>query len=151
MKVITVSILATLFGFLLFSNAQCGQAPGEVVEIADRVATWQLSNLHSNEGIRTFQERTAEKNGWIRAAFYVGLNRWQTVSPKPEFEKALFDMATENEWGLGDRYWHADDQAIAQVYLELEGADAGPTREAFDSVLALTTLCSGPTRPLQMM
>jgi len=137
MKKRTESTLALILALLMFSSAQSGQCPEEVVEVADRVATWQLNNLDTNEGIRTFLDRTADKRGWVRAAFYVGLNRWQATSPRKEFKEALFRMAEENEWRLGDRYWHADDQAMAQVYLALEGADVGPTREAFDRVLAV--------------
>lgn len=137
MKVNSALIPVVLFGLLMVLPVQAGQGSGEVVEIADRVATWQLNNLDSNDGIRTFQERSKETRGWIRAAFYVGLNRWQATSPKPVFKKALYDMAEGNDWSLGERFWHADDQVIAQVYLELDGADVTPTREAFDSVLAL--------------
>lgn len=137
MKVNSALIAAVLSGLLVVLPVQAEQESDEVVEIADRVAAWQLDNLDSNDGIRTFLDRTAEKRGWVRAAFYVGLNRWQETSPRPEFETALYDMAEENKWRLGDRFWHADDQAIAQVYLELDGADVAPTREAFDRVLAL--------------
>ena len=134
--------LAGLTLLLLLLSAPCAKAGSdtpdtEVVEGANRVATWQLANLESLDGIRTFHERTAQKRGWVRAAFYIGLERWQGVADQAAFRQALYDMAEANEWRLDDRFWHADDQAIAQVYLALEGADIGPTQEAFDEVLAL--------------
>jgi rhamnogalacturonyl hydrolase YesR len=137
MRVKTLSILAVLSSLLMFSTAQSGQESGDVVEIADRVASWQLDNLDSSAGIRTFIDRSAEPNGWIRAAFYIGLNRWHATAPNPRYRDALFAMAEESEWSLRERYWHADDQAIAQVYLALEDANIAPTREAFDQVLAM--------------
>ena len=137
MKKRTSLTLILALGLSIFSSTQSGQCPEEVVEIADRVATWQLNNLDSNDGIRTFLDRTADKRGWVRAAFYIGLNRWQVTSPQNKYKEALFRMAEENEWSLGDRYWHADDQAMAQVYLALEDADVAPAREAFDRVLAM--------------
>jgi hypothetical protein len=122
---------------LFAAGAQAGQDSDEVVEIANRVASWQLENLETTEGIRTFHDRTAEKKGWVRAAFYIGLERWEGDLPNAAFRAALYGMAKANEWQLGERYWHADDQAMAQVYLALQDADIGPTRRVFDDVLAL--------------
>ena len=134
--------LAGLTLLLLVLSAPCAQAGSDradedIVETANRVASWQLANLESLDGIRTFHHRTEEKRGWVRAAFYIGLERWQGVTGDEAFRQALYDMAEANEWRLGERFWHADDQAMAQVYLALEGADIDPTQAVFDEVLAL--------------
>lgn len=137
MKSVLSIARAMLLSLCFMSPALAESGRAQVLDTADRVAAWQLANLESYEGIRTFRDRTSDKRGWVRAAFYIGLNRWQNVSPRPEYRQALYDMAEQNDWRLGDRYWHADDQAMAQVYLALESADIEPTREAFDQVLKL--------------
>jgi rhamnogalacturonyl hydrolase YesR len=122
----------------LAAPAACAApAQEDIAATANRVADWQLANLESLDGIRTFHGRTAQQRGWVRAAFYIGLERWQGVTGDATYLQALYAMAEANEWRLDDRFWHADDQAIAQVYLGLEDADIGPTQRAFDEVLAL--------------
>ena len=108
-----------------------------VMELGDRVAAWQLANLERMDGIRTFRDESQLTRGWIQAAFYVGLERWSRVSGKEQHREALFRMAEHNAWRPGDRFWHADDHAIAQVYLALDEAETGPTRAVFDQVLEL--------------
>lgn len=132
-----LAVLSLLVLALSPPLAQAEEADADITEVADRVAAWQLANLESMDGIRTFHHRTEEKRGWVRAAFYIGLERWQGVTGDEVFRRALYDMAEANEWRLGDRFWHADDQAMAQVYLALDGADIRPTQVVFDEVLAL--------------
>ena len=104
--------LSLLLLALAVPCAQADSADGDVVEVANRVADWQLANLESLDGIRTFHERTAQQRGWVRAAFYIGLERWQGVTGDATYLQALYAMAEANEWRLDDRFWHADDQAL---------------------------------------
>lgn len=85
----------------------------------DAVADWQLARMGDFAYVRTFRDETAQGTGWIQAAFYIGLTRWAEATGKGRYRQALLDKAEANGWRIGPRYWHADDQAIAQLYLAL--------------------------------
>ncbi len=116
------------------------ERPESVQAVGNRVAGWQLAHLTTFPYVRTFREETADPRGWIQAAFWIGLARWAQATADPVYHRAVLRHAEENGWQLGNRAWHADDQAIAQVYLYL--ARAGETVrleaviDAFDAVLA---------------
>lgn len=124
----------------------CATAPSlteqqqEVKAIADKVAHWQLARMDNFDYIRTFRDHTAQPDGWVQAAFYIGLARWQQTTGNDDYQRALIAMADANQWQLGPLYWHADDQAIAQVYLALaesaDSADLSHIRADFDRMLA---------------
>jgi rhamnogalacturonyl hydrolase YesR len=130
-------LLAVLF---LCSCAGEPSGPEAVRQLGDRVADWQLGHLDDFSYVRTFRDETQQETSWIRAAFYVGLARWATTTDRSDYVSALVTVAETAGWTLGPRYWHADDQAIAQVYLSLArtGHDAGigAVTAAFDRVLA---------------
>jgi rhamnogalacturonyl hydrolase YesR len=90
--------------------------------------------------LRTFREESAQGTGWEQAAFYIGLARWAGVTGEERYSSALLEKAEANGWQLGPRYWHADDQAIAQMYLALATSEDDPRiaaiTDAFDRVLA---------------
>jgi rhamnogalacturonyl hydrolase YesR len=90
--------------------------------------------------VRTFRDQTEQGTGWIQAAFYIGLARWADATGNPRYVAALSDKAERNDWQPGSLYWHADDQAIAQMYLFLaerrHPARIAAVIDAFDRVLA---------------
>jgi rhamnogalacturonyl hydrolase YesR len=92
--------------------------------------------------VRTFREHTAQRTGWVQAAFLIGLSRWAEATGSSDYADALLEAAGRNDWQLGPLDWHADDQAIAQVYLWLAktGNDAQlePVRNTFDTILSST-------------
>lgn len=133
--------VALLLGSVL---ASCSSSPSQtsttsVAEIGHSVAQWQLAHMDDFDYIRTFRDHTEDDTGWVQAAFYIGLNRWYETTEKPEYRKALIETAEANDWQLGPLYWHADDQAIAQVYLALnddtDKADYTHVRAAFDQIM----------------
>jgi rhamnogalacturonyl hydrolase YesR len=119
-----------------------------VEALGNRVAGWQLAHLGDFSYVRTFREDTADPRGWIRAAFWIGLSRWAEATGDPMYRRAVLERAEANGWRLGNRPWHADDQAIAQVYLHLaragEPARLDAVVDAFDAILA-----SPPTTSLE--
>lgn len=122
--------------------------PDEAASLGDRVADWQLAHMDDFDYIRTFRDQTRQSRSWIQAAFYIGLARWASATEDRGYFAALHARAVRNEWQLGPLDWHADDQAIAQMYLAIasrfDGPDLGPTRRAFDRILA-----SPPTNSLE--
>lgn len=136
-------------GFLLLTAcAHQPRAPAAQAErIGNAVADWQLAHMDAFDYVRTFRDQTAQRTGWIQAAFYIGLTRWGLATDNNRYVTAVIRNAERNEWQPGPRYWHADDQAIAQTYLflvnESSRARTGPVAEAFDRVLV-----SPPTNSL---
>lgn len=112
--------------------------PAEV--IGNKVADWQLAHMDNFDYIRTFRDETERGTGWEQAAFYIGLARWAAVTGNVRYSSALLEKAEKNNWQLGPRYWHADDQAIAQMYLALAGKQddtrIAAITDAFDRVLS---------------
>jgi rhamnogalacturonyl hydrolase YesR len=111
----------------------------EARTVGDRVAEWQLARMDRFDYIRTFRDQTEETTSWIQAAFYIGLARWADATGNPAYVAAMLETAEQNDWRPGPLYWHADDQAIAQMYLHLaeKGFDAptGAVTDAFDRIL----------------
>ncbi|HEY7885581.1 MAG TPA: glycoside hydrolase family 88 protein, partial [Cellvibrionaceae bacterium] len=112
----------------------------EVKQIADQVAHWQLAHMDNFDYVRTFRDHTAQPDGWVQAAFYIGLTRWYQTTENSTYQQALITKALANNWANGPLYWHADDQAIAQMYLaladETELADISKVQADFERILA---------------
>ncbi len=136
----TLVIAGCTLWLIACASPQLTPEQQQVKQTADRVARWQLAHMDDFEYIRTFRDHTAEEAGWVQAAFYIGLERWQAVTDNRDYWQALLAKAEANDWRLGPLYWHADDQAIAQVYLALaassDRADIQPLRADFDRILA---------------
>jgi rhamnogalacturonyl hydrolase YesR len=136
------TLLTVVLWTLLFAGCahQPDALPQQARSVGDKVADWQLSHMDRFDYVRTFQDQTEQGTGWIQAAFYIGLARWAYGTDEPRYVSAMFAKAEANDWQLGPSYWHADDQAIAQMYLSLSGetgdARIEPVVEAFDRILA---------------
>lgn len=95
-----------------------------------RVADWQLANPSKHK-----------TTDWTQAAGYDGFMALAGVSGDPKYREAMLAIAETNEWKLGGRKYHADDQAIGQLYTELyflyrDPKMIAPMRERFDWILA---------------
>lgn len=139
----TMQKLPLAIAALLLFCACAGQDPlpsREVEALGNRVADWQLAHMDDFGYVRTFRDQTQHDAGWIQAAFYAGLARWASVTDSNAYFAAMRDKAERNGWQLGLLEWHADDQAIAQMYLALaarfDDARLEAVREAFDRILA---------------
>jgi rhamnogalacturonyl hydrolase YesR len=81
--------------------------------------------------------------GWVQCAFYVGMIDAYRSTGQQEYWASTLDWAQGNDWQLGSRKQHADDQCVGQVYLDLihiAGTEAivpfvKPTKRAFDALL----------------
>jgi unsaturated rhamnogalacturonyl hydrolase len=82
-------------------------SPGYIRKTMKNVTAWQLKNPKH------------ELTDWTNGAFYAGVYAaWETTKSKPIY-KALMDMGKANNWKPGPRWYHADDIAICQTYVDL--------------------------------
>jgi rhamnogalacturonyl hydrolase YesR len=93
--------------------------PRAVQKAMRRVADWQL--------------RTAEgrfSTDWTFAALYDGLLAASRATGDPRYHDAVLQFAERTGWKLGPRFAVADDEAVAQSFLELDFEHPGPERVA---------------------
>ena len=102
----------------------------EVVALMQRVADWQLEN-------------PSPKNprGWEKSPFYLGTLELGKISPDTKYREAIREIAEANQWEPAERYYHADDYCVSQVYAELykfysDPKMLEPSRRRFDGILA---------------
>jgi rhamnogalacturonyl hydrolase YesR len=84
-----------------------------------KVGDWQL---------RTGENRFS--TDWTFAALYDGLLAASRTTGDPRYHDAVLKFAESNNWKLGLRYSHADDEAVAQSYVELYFEHPAPERIA---------------------
>ncbi|MDR3734084.1 MAG: glycoside hydrolase family 88 protein [Acidobacteriaceae bacterium] len=91
---------------------------------------------------------------WTWSVQYSGFMAASESTGDPKYRNAMRAMAEKYKWELRNRIPNADDQSVAQTYLELylqAGANADvamitPARADLDSVIGLTTLKPGDER-----
>jgi unsaturated rhamnogalacturonyl hydrolase len=84
-----------------------------------KVADWQLRNAESHFS-----------TDWTFAALYDGLLAASRATGDPRYHDAVRRFAERTGWQLGPRFAHADDEAVAQSYLELYFENPAPERIA---------------------
>ena len=93
-----------------------------------KVADWQL-----------LQARDKFSLDWTYAALYPGLIAASATTGDAKYRQAVYDFGKSQNWQLGPRFDHADDQAIAQSYLDLflekpEPPEMATVKEHFDKL-----------------
>lgn len=72
-----------------------------------KVTTWQLNNPKHNP------------RDWTNGAFYAGVfAAWEATRSKNIY-KAMMEMGNKAQWKPFNRWYHADDVAICQTYIDL--------------------------------
>jgi rhamnogalacturonyl hydrolase YesR len=94
-----------------------------------KVADWELDRAHPGFNL-----------DWTFATLYTGLMAASRTTGDPKYRQEVYEMGRSHEWALGPRFGHADDQAVAQSYLELyleqpDPAEIKPLRQQFDAIL----------------
>lgn len=113
----------------------------EVLDLAQRVADWQLAHRDDLAGVRTFREQSAQPRDWIQATFYIGLSALADASAEPRFADAVVAHAQAEHYGFDRLPRHADNDVIGQVWVWAaqrsgDAAALAPMRARFDAVLA---------------
>jgi len=113
--------------------------PAEVIAQARRVADWQIAHRDRMDAI--FAGRPSAKNprDWQQATFWVAMT--ELADRDARYRAPLLDLGRSEQFRLGDRPFHADDQLIGQTWLWAARHGAGkaataPMRAYFDTMLA---------------
>ncbi len=105
-------------------------SPSTVLNAMQRVADWQLAHPSSHS-----------LTDWTQGAGDAGMMALAGISGDAKYRDAMLAMGETNQWQLGPRKYHADDQCIGQTYAELyflyrEPKMIAPMRARFDEILA---------------
>jgi rhamnogalacturonyl hydrolase YesR len=111
--------------------------PAAVAKAMRKVADWQL------ERAQPYFDRV-----WTWSALYVGFMAASDSLGDPRYRDAMLAMSQRFDWQLRGRLPNADDQSIAQTYLELyllkkDPAMMRPTQGALDAILAAPRTAPG--------
>lgn len=120
-------------GLLLSATAVSSTSPPSVLDTLRRVADWQLAHP-------TGSSYDSGEQGWIYCALYAGILALDEIDGTGKYRHAMIAMGTKFRWRAAPRLYHADDQCISQIYLDLyakhpDPVRLAPTRESFDLVL----------------
>lgn len=105
-------------------------APRAVLSVMEHVADWQLAHPSSHK-----------LTDWTQGAGDAGFMALAGISGNPKYRDAMLAMGEKNEWKLGPRKYHADDQCVGQTYAELyllyrDPKMIAPMQTRFDDILA---------------
>jgi rhamnogalacturonyl hydrolase YesR len=92
---------------------------GEVRKAIRKVPDWQLKTAEPRFSL-----------DWTYAALYDGLLAASRATGDARYRDAVRQFAERSGWKLGPRFGHADDEAVAQSYLELDMEHPAPERVA---------------------
>lgn len=101
-----------------------------IVKAMRKVADWQLQHSEGKYNI-----------GWTYAALYDGLLAASKTTGDNRYHDRVFEVARQNQWQLGPRFAHADDEAIGLTYLAFYSEnhapdEIAPTRDGLDKLVA---------------
>ncbi|MGJ8640817.1 MAG: glycoside hydrolase family 88/105 protein [Opitutaceae bacterium] len=112
---ILVALIATTVG--------CAAAPApnsaqlEVKAQMQRVADWQIKNLHNDYNrVHKHDDRLV---AWTYGALYVGMFKWAELTGDDTYFNFLRDIGDELNWKLGWGKFHADEHVVGQMYLDM--------------------------------
>lgn len=125
------------FTFLSFSLQAQNIKPKAVKQTMKKVADWQIDH---------FKDTYSNKNkphhplDWTNGALYIGMVKWAAISGDNKYYNWLKNIASEHEWKLHRRPYHADDHTVGQLYLDLykkfgNKSMIKPTQKQFDFII----------------
>lgn len=135
--------LAKCFAVLLSltsGSAGASESRARVLLRAEALAKWQLGHLTSRQPSSP-SDGSSDPRGWAQSVYWVGMTALAEQSSKPWVRSAILAQGRANQWKLGSRLYHADDQVIGQIYLwaathSAAGKAIVPLRSNLDRILA---------------
>lgn len=110
-----LQIILFLFFLSLISTGQTqAKDRAEELKLIEKVAIWQINNPKHHP------------LDWTNGAFYAGLFAAWEATKSPQIYKAMMDMGTEQKWQPHKRWFHADDIAVCQTYIDLYTIEKKP-------------------------
>lgn len=105
------------------------------------VANWQVEAAKDTSYLDYKEPQSAYDRGWVKGTFYVGLDRFARGQNDQQLFTYLRQVSIDNGFELGHRYWHGDDQLIAEIYAFAAEREQKPeyldmTRSIFDKIIA---------------
>ena len=141
-KIIALFILAVIASatFAKPENNKKIFAARDIKKTMKKVVEWQLQNPKH------------EPTDWTNGAFYAGVSAaWQTTKSKTIYQ-AMLDMGNKNGWKPGKRWFHADDIAICQTYVDIYKVEKKPEMiQAFTDTLAKFMKNPYPTKTIEVI
>jgi unsaturated rhamnogalacturonyl hydrolase len=118
----------------LATNLSPALTPKAIDAAVRKVADWELARS------QPYFDRI-----WTWSVLYSGFMAASKSTGDPRYHDAMVAMSEKFDWSLRNRTPNADDQSVAQTYLELylekpEPARIVPTRTDLDSIIHLDTL-----------
>ena len=107
MKQLLLAVMCLLFVFQLYSTTPKNFEKSEIENYMIRAAYWQLDNPRH------------KLYDWTNGAFYAGISAAYNTTHDEKLKNAMLDMGKKNQWQIGPDLKFADDQAIAQTYVDL--------------------------------
>ncbi|HUA16742.1 MAG TPA: glycoside hydrolase family 88 protein [Verrucomicrobiae bacterium] len=102
----------------------------DILKVMRKVADWQLQEAEGKYNIQ-----------WTYAALYDGFLAASKATGDPRYRDRVLQVAEQNQWSLGPRSGHADDEAVGLTYLAFyadkhDPQMLAPTRDGMNAVLA---------------
>ena len=144
------SIIISIAVSILLTSTAYAQTRDELFKekyiksTARKVCDWQLANLHTKTATSSGGTEAVPEKGWIRGVFYIGvMAAYRITQDKKYLEKAML-WGGKNDWQLGPRTKHADDQVVGQTYADLflikkDTSMVGDLINTFDNMIANPT------------
>ena len=127
MKKVIICILALIAVSVVRAqgdeNKQCFNKK-QIKSTMEKVVDWQLQNPKH------------DPRDWTNGAFYAGVfAAWETTKSK-DIYRSMMDMGTKVGWQPYKRWYHADDIAISQTYIDLyrKAKDEQMIRATLDTI-----------------
>ncbi len=127
--------------------------PKAVSAAMRKVADWQLAQ---SQPYFTAFDRTRQLDGriWTWGALYSGFMAASESLGDPKYSNAMRAMGESYHWELSPTESDANQQSLAQTYLELylmdrKPEELAPTQARFDAILARPRVEPGPNRRIE--
>ncbi len=111
-KALPVALAAISFS----ASAELPPLP-EIKSAMKKVADWQIEHFHDD--MERENEWENRFNAWTYGALYIGMEKWAQMADSDKYYQFLLKVSEDNNWDLGPGKYHADDQAVGQLYIEL--------------------------------
>ncbi|MCF7955285.1 MAG: glycoside hydrolase family 88 protein [Phycisphaerae bacterium] len=133
-KLLAILIISTALTSGCNAANNTALQPAQIKTVMARVADWQLAN-----------PSTHAATDWTHGALFAGLTAHAQTAGTDKYYNALLNFGQKNAWQPHKRrkpnVYHADDHAVAQMYIEMykkykDPKMIAPIKELFDYILA---------------